>query len=225
MNLTLRETATALGVPEARVLEWIKTKRLPTCGRDSEVLVNAVALREWALATGTPLDPAALPQRGAGEGGAPRLSLADAVALGGVFADVPGEGRMDVLREIVARIPLPEGEDRAFITQMVLAREAVASTGIGKGIAIPHARTPVVVRLDRPLVAVAYPTKPIPFDAPDGLPVHTLFMLLSPSPTSHLETLAHLAHALRNPAIVERLKARAPLADLLAALRQSEARA
>lgn len=216
MNLTVGETARALHVTEERVYEWIRTRRLPTCGREGETLVSEAALREWALSTLTPLDPRALPAR---DGDAPDAALADAVERGGLLADVPGATRTEVVREVVERVPLPEGEDRTFISEMVLAREAIASTGVGNGIAIPHARTPVVVRLKEPIVCVAYPRQPVPFDAHDGVPVHAMFVLLSPNPAAHLSMLGHIAHALHDPALVERLKARAPLSDLLAALR------
>ena len=223
MTLSLRDTARALRVPEATVFEWIRARRLPTCGREGEVLVNETALREWALATGTPLDVAALP----GDGGRAtelRVSLADAVTLGGLLVDVEGERRMDVLRDVLARVALPEGEDRTFVTEMVLAREALFSTAVGNGIALPHARTPVVVRLDRPMVTLAYPRTPVPFDAPDGLPVHALFMLLSPSVGSHLQVLGLLAHALRDPKVTALLRRKAPLDDVVAALRVCEER-
>ncbi len=224
MTLNLRDAARALKVDETVVYDWIRTRRLPTCGREGAVLVSESALREWALETGTPLDVGAFPAAGGKPAPGPH-PLADAVALGGVLSDVPGNDRIQVLREVLARVPLPEGEDRAFVTEMVLAREALASTGVGNGIAIPHARTPVVVRLDRPLVTVAYPRRPVAFDAPDGIPVHALFTLLSPSASLHLEMLGHLARALRFQPLLDLLRARAPLADLLESLRASEARA
>ncbi len=221
--LTVRQVARALRVSETLVYDWIRTKHLPTCGRDGEARVHEAALREWALSTGTRLDPADLAaSKTATEPPGPRRALAEAIERGGVMTDVPGECRMDLLREIVARLPLPEGEDRAYITEMILAREALASTGIGRGIAVPHARTPVVVRLDRPMVAVAYPRHPIPFDAPDGVPVHALFTLLSPTSAAHLEMLGHLAHALQGPDLPQRLRERAALPEILAAVRGAE---
>ena len=74
---------------------------------------------------------------------------------------------------------------------MLEAREAMGSTGIGDGIAIPHARYPVVLHLDKPLVSLCFLEQPIDFGALDARPVQALRCLLRdggkhPSPNSGL---------------------------------------
>jgi nitrogen PTS system EIIA component len=98
----------------------------------------------------------------------------------------------------VAAMPLPEDINREFVLQMLLARESAGSTGIGDGVAIPHARNPIVMHIPRPLVSLCYLEQPIDFGAIDGKPVHTLFTIVSPTIKTHLALLSRLAFALRD---------------------------
>jgi nitrogen PTS system EIIA component len=72
-------------------------------------------------------------------------------------------------------------KDKALVIQKILDREAEMSTGIGFGIAIPHAR---LEGLDRVYMIAARITRGIEFDAIDEQPVHLVFMMLSPANTS-----------------------------------------
>ena len=86
---------------------------------------------------------------------------------------------------------LPEEVDSEFLYQVLLAREALGSTGMGDGIAIPHVRNPIVLHLSRPMVTLCFLETPIDFGSLDGKPVTTLFTLISPTVRAHL----HLAVA------------------------------
>jgi PTS system nitrogen regulatory IIA component len=81
---------------------------------------------------------------------------------------------------------------------MLLARESAGSTGIGDGVAIPHARNPIVMHIPRPLISLCYLEQPIDFGAIDNQPVHTLFTIVSPTIKTHLGLLSRLAFALRD---------------------------
>ena len=92
------------------------------------------------------------------------------------------------------------------IFEPLLQRERLGSTGIGDGIAIPHCKLP---RLDRLFGLVARLDRPIDFDALDGQPVDILFLLLAPegAGADHLKALARIARVLREPGIIDRLRA------------------
>ncbi|HCJ51825.1 MAG: PTS sugar transporter subunit IIA [Gallionellales bacterium CG_4_10_14_3_um_filter_54_96] len=74
----------------------------------------------------------------------------------------------------------------------LFAREKLGSTGLGQGVAIPHGRIP---KLEKATAAFVKTTRPIPFDAPDGLPVNLIFVLLVPDLATdlHLQLLGELA--------------------------------
>ncbi len=67
-----------------------------------------------------------------------------------------GDDTRGVLRSVVELMRLPDEVDRGFLLQVLLAREALQSTGIGDGIAIPHPRSPIVLHISRPSVTLCF---------------------------------------------------------------------
>jgi fructose-specific phosphotransferase system IIA component len=89
------------------------------------------------------------------------------------------------------------GSDAPRLLSEILAREALATTGIGEGVAVPHALSE---HIHDTSMAVARLSKPIDFDAVDGEPVDLLFLLIGPKGTSvHLQLLSKLARLLHDP--------------------------
>ncbi|HEU4383513.1 MAG TPA: PTS sugar transporter subunit IIA [Anaeromyxobacteraceae bacterium] len=219
MQLTVREAARHLGVTEQALLRWAERGELPAQRVNGQYRFNRVELLEWAAERRLPVAPEILEEPGAVS---PRISLSAAVRAGGVHPGVPGTDRETILRAVVDRLPLPPGADRALLLDTLLARERLGSTAVGGGFAIPHPREPIVLRVRAPALAVCYLESPADFDAPDGRPVETLFVLITPSVRDHLHLLASLAAALRDPALRERLSARAGLEALLNQLERLE---
>ena len=104
----------------------------------------------------------------------------------------------------------------------VLAREALAPTAVGDGLAIPHVRNPVVLHIDRPSVAVCFLETPIPYGALDDRPVHTLLPIISPTTRAHLHLLPKLTFALRAPDVLRVLRDRDSRQAILDAFRRAE---
>jgi PTS system nitrogen regulatory IIA component len=221
MQLTLREATTYLGVAEDTVRRWIKNRGLPAHRVNERLMLNAIEVWEWATENGIAVSRDLLEQeRGAPESVPP---LADMLAAGGIHHDVAGEDRTAVLHELVARLPLPPATDRAFVEAVLEAREAMGSTGIGDGIAIPHVRNPLLLGVGEPRVMLCLLRHPIEFDAVDGLPVYALFTVVSSTVPVHLKILARLGFALHDPGLRGLLRDRAPAADILARVRALDA--
>jgi PTS system nitrogen regulatory IIA component len=106
---------------------------------------------------------------------------------------------------------------------VLLAREALASTGIGDGIAIPHVRSPIVLHVSEPTITLCFLERPVDFAALDGRPVRALFLLVSPTVRAHLSLLSRLAFALRDPGFKDAVARQVVRDDLLAELRRVEA--
>jgi PTS system nitrogen regulatory IIA component len=124
---------------------------------------------------------------------------------------------------VVDRLDLPRASDRDLLHRVLLAREALGSTGFGNGIAIPHPRNPIVLRVKAPSAAICYLERPVDFGAIDGKPVHTLVTLVCPSTRTHLHLLAVLASALRDPIFAARLEARAGVDEIVPEIARIEA--
>lgn len=95
------------------------------------------------------------------------------------------------------KLPVPE------VQRAVLARERLQATGIGNGVAVPHARLP---GLKAPLVGVGISQAGLDFDAPDGRPAHIVFLILTPprDDGAQVELLADIGRLFADPAVRER---------------------
>ena len=113
-----------------------------------------------------------------------------------------------VAAEVAART---SGLPSPVIHAALLDREAAGSTGVGEGVALPHARLP---GLDRMRAVFVRLESPVPFDAVDDQPVDLIFALLVPAEATgveHLQALAKVARLLRRPELREQLrKAQSP---------------
>jgi PTS system nitrogen regulatory IIA component len=196
MELRVREVAKLFAIPEKRVYEWIKDKDLPAHQIGDQYRFNRAELLEWATARQVHLSSEIFGGQESGTALPP--SFADALQAGGVFYEAGVTNRESALRAIVKNLPLPGDADREFLLDMFLAREALQSTGVGDGIAIPHVRNPVVLHVPKAMVSLCLLAAPIEFGAMDGKPVHALFSLISPTVRTHLHLLSRLAFALRD---------------------------
>ena len=149
-------------------------------------------------------------------------TLVESILSGGIYYGLKGETSQDVLASAVDVLPLPETVERKFLLQMLLARETIGSTGIGEGIAIPHPRNPIVLSIDKPLVAVLFPEHPIDFNAVDNQPVVVFFLLISPTVRTHLHLLSRIAFTVQNQLVKKLLHSQESAQELLPALKSAE---
>ncbi|GAB4130282.1 MAG: PTS IIA-like nitrogen regulatory protein PtsN [Sideroxydans sp.] len=98
------------------------------------------------------------------------------------------------------------GIARSQVFDSLFAREKLGSTGLGQGVAIPHGRIKGLRDAVGAFVKLAHP---IPFDAPDGQPVHFIFVLLVPERATdmHLQLLGELAQMFSDASFRARLQA------------------
>lgn len=212
MDLKVRDVARLLDVPEQTIYRWARRGTLPAHRVHDQYLFNRVELQEWAALHKHRVSPELFAP---GEPGEEPAGLREALERGGIVRDLPGERREDVLAA-VARLPeIPASVNRGLLYELLLAREALASTSIGDGIAIPHPRDPVVVHVDHPLVLLCFLRQPVDFRAMDGQPVRILFLLLTPSIRDHLRMLARLAAALHDDTLKLLLRETAPREAIL----------
>jgi len=220
MQLTARDAARLLGVSEATLHRWLRDGELAATRVNDQYRLNKIDLIEFAAARKMDLSPELFAELDPDQ--APP-SLVEAIRAGGVHRGVPGTDKAAILRSVVERLPLPQGVDREMLHRVLLAREALGSTGFGNGVAIPHARNPIVLRVERPEVAICYLERPVDFAAIDGKPVHTLVTLVCPSTRAHLHLLSLVAAAVHDPGVVARLEARAGADELLPEVSRVEA--
>ncbi|MDB6111462.1 MAG: phosphotransferase system protein [Pedosphaera sp.] len=112
-----------------------------------------------------------------------------------------GTQRDEVLAELVGQIKALAGEPEARQTllQALREREKLHSTGIGDGVALPHARNALVGLVDRPILIFGRHDEGIVYGAIDGAPAKLFFLLVAPTVTQHLAMLARISRLLRDP--------------------------
>ena len=220
MKLNVRQAAKLLSVSESEIYRWVESGEIPCALVKNQPLFGRAELLEWATARRISVSLELFEN---GDEGGARLRLADVLERGGVCHDVPGNDRASVLRAIVQRLPLNEEDDRELLLQVLLARESTGSSGIGDGIAIPHVRSPLVFPGTAGVATLSYLVSPVPFDAVDGKPVHTVFTLLSPTIRGHLQLLARLSAALLDAGFKAAVLRRAGRDDIVAEARRAEA--
>ena len=221
MKLTIRDAAELLGVAEKTIYGWVQSKGLPAYKMNEEVRFNRSELLEWATAEGVDVSPRLFQDTGSLT--LERPSIREALARGGVHAGVEGASPEETIRSVVRRLPLPPEVDREALLAVLLAREALGSTAIGDGIAIPHVRNPIVLEVDRPIVSLCYLVEPVDFGALDGQPVRALFTLVTTTIRTHLHLLSRLSHLLRDERFRSAVKARAGSSEILGLAREIEA--
>ena len=221
MQLTVRQAAAYFGVDDQTVRKWIADRDLPVHRANERLHLNAIEVWEWAIARGLPVSRRLLEDARRTPEHAPPLS--ELLDRGGIhLTSSAGGEKADVLAGVVARLPLPPEVDRNFLLTVLEAREAMGSTGIGDGIAIPHVRNPILLHVKRPFVSLFLLDRPVDFDAIDGKPVHALFVVVAPSVPVHLRVLAHLGHALRDSNLRRLLVDRASADRIMERIRELE---
>ncbi|MCI0434787.1 MAG: PTS sugar transporter subunit IIA [Gemmatimonadetes bacterium] len=208
MQITLRQAASYLSVSETTIRRWVTTRGLPAHRVNERLHCNAIELWEWALEQGIPASRSLFDHARRGRTEVPPLS--ELVKAGGIHRDVEGEVKAAVLRAMVGVLPLPADVDCEYLVMVLEAREALGSTGIGEGIAIPHVRNPILLNVTEPFVTLCLLRHAVPFDALDGIPVHALFVVVSPTIPAHLRILAQLGHVLRDAQLRKHLRTLAP---------------
>lgn len=221
MQLTVRDVAGLLQVSEKTVYRWIDDGKLPGYRIGGKYRFNRAELLAWATANKLHVSPGMLLEPESVETSLPRLE--EAVQAGGIHYRVSGNDPASCLRNVVGMLALPEEVDREFLFQALVARETLASTGIGEGIAIPHLRNPIVLHLPRPTLSICFLDKPVDFRALDGKPVFVLFALISPSIKAHLHLLSRLAFGLRDPGFNRLIHEQAGREEILEGLRHLSA--
>lgn len=196
MNLSVKDAARLLCVSEKTIYRWIKQKIVPAYRFHEQYRFNRAELLDWATARRISMSPELL-QESETEA-APLPLLSESLEAGGIFYRLEGRSRDDALGNIVAHLRLPDEVDRDYLLQVLTARERLASTAVGGGIAIPHPRNPVLLHVTRPTVTLGFLEKPVDFHSLDGKPVRILFTLVTPTLRSHLHLLSQLGFVLRD---------------------------
>jgi PTS system nitrogen regulatory IIA component len=145
------------------------------------------------------------------------MDLNDLITPDGVIPTLKAKSKKQVLQELSERAGRATGIDARTIFETLLQRERLGSTGVGRGIAIPHGK---IASLPGLFILFARLEEPIDFEAMDGEPVDLVFLLLAPETAGadHLKALARISRLVRDPSAIEKLRVSRDKATLYAVL-------
>lgn len=149
------------------------------------------------------------------------MRMSDFVVRDAILPELVATTKEGVIREMVESLRSAgyfKGTDPDDIVKAILKRELLGSTGIGRGVAIPHTKHAAA---DRLIGTVALSRPGVAFDSLDGEPVHVFVLLVSPQdrPGDHLRALENVSRSLRDDGFVRSLR-QAPNRDAVWALLQ-----
>lgn len=150
------------------------------------------------------------------------MNLADIVSEGAILPDLKVSSKKQLLQAISEKAAEVSGLSARSIFDTILQRERLGSTGVGKGIAIPHGK---FADFDRIQGVFARLHQPVDFEALDEQPVDIVFLLLAPETAGadHLKALSRIARLLRDPTRIAKLRATSDAAALYAFLIEERA--
>jgi len=145
------------------------------------------------------------------------MDLCDLLAPDSIFSSLAATSKKHALQELATIAAERTGLDSREIFNTLLQRERLASTGLGRGIAVPHVK---LAKLSSMVCLFARLERPIDYDSHDGEPVDLLFLLLAPEHASgdHLKALASISRVVREPSMIDALRNAPDVAALRMAL-------
>ena len=152
------------------------------------------------------------------------MKFADFVCVPAIKAEVTSDDKPSVIRELVRSLVeagvIPNSELEGIV-KAIMKREELGSTGIGRGIAVPHTKHPSV---DKLVGTVGVCATGIDFNSLDGEKVHLFFLLVSPPdrPGDHLRALENISRQLRNDTFCRFLKQAKAQQDIQTLLEEAD---
>lgn len=146
------------------------------------------------------------------------MDLGDLVTQEGIIPSLKATTKKQSLQELASHAEKLTGISQRDIFDTLLQRERLGSTGLGRGLAVPHVK---FRSLSQIVCIFARLEEPIDFEALDDEPVDLIFLLLAPEHASgdHLKALAKISRLLRQPEVSSQLRASKDRAAILNVLR------
>ncbi len=226
MDLKVKDVAELLNVSEKTIRRWLVAGKIPAYRMNHQYRFSRSEIENWmmgfkqhAIQEGLIAEENQEPPKQ--KSGPQQFGLYRAIHNGGIFCDIPGETKEEVIQNTTHRLASKLNLDADVLAELLLDREKLMPTALGNGIGIPHARD-FILQGPSDMVAIVFPKKPLDYGALDGIPVHTLFFLFSTSDKKHLHLLAKIAHLSSNAGARTLLGSRPSEKILLDFIRQWE---
>jgi PTS system nitrogen regulatory IIA component len=237
MDLKIKDVAELLHVSETTIRRWLADEKIPAYRLNHQYRFSRIEIENWMMGCKQGQSKTKFPSHLQEEifpsfqeiketpsqrGGLQQFSLYRAIHKGGIFSNVAGETKEEIIRATMKLVAQRLGRDADVLSDLLLDREELMPTAMNHGVAVPHTRD-LLLQGPFDVIVVVFPQQPIEYGALDGLPVHTLFFLFSSSDKSHLHLLAKLAHLSSSQQALELLASKPTKNTFLEYIREWEA--
>lgn len=222
MFLNVIQLAESLGVEENIVEGWIRNEGLPYVTDRGRLLFDRTQVVSWAESHGLAAKVGFLaPERSQIQGG---KKLETMLRTGGVWREVPAASVLNLLADLVAKLPGATPPVRQMLQQRLRTPNGISWALVGGGLALPHLRIPIALGRDAGIMAIVLLRDALAVNepTPDEQPITRLLFFVAPSPRAHLEMLAQLSTALLRGNLQKLMNASAPDDELFAAVAAAE---
>lgn len=212
MELSVLELSRLLGVTSETVERWLRQGNLPASKQGTHCRFDKAKLVKWAAKNNIVLNFSENEQLVQEEEADILLSVA--IKNGGVYHGIQGDDVSQVLKDAIEKISIIPDDFKTDLFERLVERETALSTGIGRGIAIPHPREQLNYLSD-PVICVSFLDQPVDYNALDQKPVFVLFLILCPDLKMHLHLLSALSSCFKDTQFINFLESKPEPAQLI----------
>lgn len=210
MDLKLKEIAQLLKVSEKTIYRWIKGEKIPFYRINHQYRFRTDEISQWAAKNKYEISDIDVEINDDKP-----ITIIDSLNNGGIYYHLSGATMVDALTNVVNVINIPIGLGKDDLLNHLLRREDMASTGVGNGIAFPHPRNPLVADVNSESLTICFLNKTLEDQTLDGIPIHTLFIILSATQKRHLQLLSKLSFVCQQQAFIKLLKSQPLREDVI----------
>ena len=170
MELTVRDIMRLLEIDEETLVKWVEDGKITAYKINNRYMFNKAEIKEWALNNNVNVSSRILDLSITGR----PVNLYDLMVQGGIHRAIAGAKPAEAIKNAVKAVPMPPeiSADEAIFS--LLEREEMMPTAIGRGIAIPHARNPLISDVEHERVSLCFLEDAVDFGAIDGQLVSAL---------------------------------------------------
>jgi PTS system nitrogen regulatory IIA component len=209
LNLKLKDIAELLQIPEKKVKTWVEQGKIPSYKIGGQYRFSESEINEWIINNKLRDNLNVSEKIIELSAGKLHVSLTGFLEHGGIYYGIEGGTVAEIINNCVNRMTIPDTVHRSLLLESLLERESMMPTALGKGIAIPHPRNPIITDIDNESLSICFLSNDINYGALDGKNVHTLFIVLSANPKRHLEMLSKISFICQSDDFMSLLKSRA----------------
>jgi nitrogen PTS system EIIA component len=202
--MTLTEVANYLKLSEKTILKMIKNQEIPCAKIANQWRFLRPLIEDWLLAKMNVIPQNDLSRLIEEQSDQVPISRFTSVPLIAVLPDnIDKHDALHQLTTLANDHKIISDTEKVYLK--LIEREQMISTGIGKGVAIPHMRNPSSLVIDGPKIVIGLSKGGVTYDSSDNEPVHIIFLILTDSEVVHLRIMAKLAQMIRKNDMTSKL--------------------